>query len=254
MEVVVSLASRGSVFYQIAVGRLLPSSLLGATKLQPIIRTCRKAELRVLANQRDRLIRSKHKQAKSVMQVGVVIFGILAVLTILTSDAPPIVIVTFWCIVGFLMSLYVSTSERREISQKIREFDHAIELGQAEEYKIVSCRFWELEEMQGEVPSYAFELPSCQVVFFTGQAFYPAANFPSLDFSFIIVRDSKGETLEMFLDKRGPKSFPDRCLTGQEHGDLLIPEELSVMEGRLEEVFEKIKVETAHLMKSRYGK
>lgn len=74
------------------------------------------------------------------------------------------------------------------------------------------------------------------MVFLCGQEFYPAAKFPSLDFSLVYPLDQAGGIADLLIDKRGPRAQPSRTLNARERERLGITETLEVRPGRVGEL------------------
>jgi len=96
----------------------------------------------------------------------------------------------------------------------------------------------EFEEIEDEGACYAFQLPDDEIVFVTGQEFYPDPRFPNSDFSLVHVFDRTGNLVEMFTDKAGHKIEPIRRVPAQMKKTLSIPDHLEIVHGRLENVDE----------------
>jgi hypothetical protein len=96
-----------------------------------------------------------------------------------------------------------------------------------------SVRAVELEEVEDEGASYAFDLGDGRVAFVSGQEFYPGPNFPSLDFSLIFILDEEERAVDMLIEKRGARAGPVRTIPATTKWEMDVPQSLSVVEGAL---------------------
>lgn len=125
--------------------------------------------------------------------------------------------------------LLVVLSFRRLLRCKVRR--HHVCRDEVESFDIVADAYAEFEEVEDEGACYAFDLADGGIVFLTGQQFYPSARFPSLDFSVAYPLDENGASADMWIEKRGPASEPDRVVSAAVKRELAerIPEPLEVV-------------------------
>jgi len=164
---------------------------------------------------------------------------ILWLVTVLVSDAPLLVITAFWLVAGGVIALWVWRDMRvdaRNLEGMGRELASAPRRNEAEVYDVRARAFAEFEEIEDEGACYAFELDGDRLVFITGQEFYEAARFPSLDFSLVHVLDEHGKAVDMLMDKRGAKAAPARTISAAIKETLDIPDHLDVRPGTVKEV------------------
>jgi hypothetical protein len=204
-------------------------------------RKCTASERKLLSRHRSELIKAKRQQRKKVILTSLSIFGTLALLSCLSNPGDAIVIIAFWLIVGIVISLWIYIPGQRGLSKSIERYDLAIDSSMADDSPIVSKRYWEIEEREDEGACYAFELLSRQVVFLSGQEYYANRKFPSLDFSLVAIKDNHGDEVEMLIQSRGPKVPPEKKLDAIIKSEYNIPDHGTIIDGTLEEVFEKIK-------------
>jgi hypothetical protein len=201
-----------------------------------------------------RLIRSKiggsdRRQRTVSKRVPVAALGIILLLwlaTLLASDAPWAVITVFWLIVGAVIGLWLRHDQRKD-DRHVREWaqglESALRRNEAEVFDIRARAFVELEEFEDEGACYAFELDEGRrVVFVSGQEFYEAARFPSLDFSLVYALDEEGRPADMLIEKRGPKAAPARTMPFAVKHAFEIPEHLEVVEGPLDQMEARLRV------------
>ncbi len=93
--------------------------------------------------------------------------------------------------------------------------------------------FAEFEEIEDEGACYAFAIDEGRLAFVEGQDFYAGARFPSLDFSLVYVLDEAGQSVDMLIDKRGPKAAPTRIVPAAIKKTLDVPSHLELRAGTL---------------------
>lgn len=120
--------------------------------------------------------------------------------------------------------------------------ESALRRDEAENFDIVAEAYAEFEEVEDEGACYAFDLGDGRMVFLAGQQFYPSARFPSLDFSVVYPLDEDGRSADMWLEKRGRATEPDRVIPAAVKWELAdrIPEPLKVVWGSLVTVEEDL--------------
>ncbi len=157
-------------------------------------------------------------------------------LTLIASGAPWFVVTVFWLIVGSAITFWVLRDAHNDLSRSKAILDSALRRNEADLYHVRAARFAELEEIQDEGACYAFEIDADRIVFIAGQEFYAGAKFPSLDFSLVYVLDERGETVEMFIDKRGAKTAPAMKIPAAKKRELEIPDHLVTRVGRIDDL------------------
>jgi hypothetical protein len=189
---------------------------------------------------------TRHRQvSKRAPIAAAVIVGVLWVLTLLASDAPWLVVTGFWLVVGGAIALWVWRDLRKDAAigqQWTRGLESALRRAEADVYDIRASAFVELEEFEDEGACYAFALDETRVVFISGQEFYEAARFPSLDFSLAYVLDEAGRVADMLIEKRGPRAAPARTIPFAVKHELAVPEHLEVRDIRLDELEQRLRV------------
>jgi hypothetical protein len=196
-----------------------------------------RARIRSFASRRDRA-------ATVALPVTGGIVLVLWLLTILASDAPWAIVTGFWLVAGVVLGVWV----RRDMAKPAGQFgnmvsglESALRRNEADVYDVRARSFAELEEIEDEGACYVFELEGGRLLFITGQEFYGAAKFPSLDFAIVYVLDEQGATVDMIVDKRGGKTAPARTIGAAAKRTLAVPDHLEVIEGRLEDIEARIR-------------
>ena len=164
--------------------------------------------------------------------VTIAIVIVLWLLTLLASDAPWWVVTGFWALVGGVIWLWVWRDVRKDArfeTEWTARLESALRRNTADVFDVRARAFVEFEEFEDEGACYAFALDDERVVFVSGQEFYEAARFPSLDFSLVYALDEAGNGVDVLIDKRGPKTAAARTISCQVKHGLEIPEHLEVV-------------------------
>jgi hypothetical protein len=207
-------------------------------QLQPRTRPLLAAEKRLLAA-RARALRTRQAGPRRVVLLTAAIVGILWVATLLAADAPPWVVTLFWLVFGSGFGFWLWREERGNVAHmrsQAQQLESAIQRDEAEVFDIAARGFVEFEEVEDEGACYAFDLGNGTLAFVVGQQFYPAARFPSLDFSLVYPLDGSGNSADELVDKRGPTATPVRVIPGSVKLRLEIPEHLAVVHGSVEQI------------------
>lgn len=173
------------------------------------------------------------------------IVSVLWVLTLLASDAPWQVVTGFWGVVGAGITIWVRRDTRKDESHRrqwTQGLESALRRNEADVYEVRATAFAELEEFEDEGACYAFELEDRRVVFVSGQEFYEAARFPSLDFALVYPLDEAGRSADMMIDKRGPTAAPARTIPFAVKHEMEIPEHLEVVDVPLDQLEARLRV------------
>jgi hypothetical protein len=208
--------------------------------LRPRLRPLTAAETRLLRARAASLRGRGERAASRGVWIGVAAIGVLWALTLLLSDAPALVITGFWLAVGGGLVAWVARdlrSDRRTFDSIAAGHASALRRNLADVYDIRASAFVAFEEIEDEGACYAFQLAgSDQIVFLSGQEFYAEARFPSLDFSLVFPLDEAGRRVDMLVDKRGGKAVPERVVPAAVKDNLVLPEDLRVVAGRLDDL------------------
>ena len=206
-------------------------------RLEAVRRPLTNSERRLIrARIRDLQRRSSRGQALVVPLTGGVILTLWLV-TMLASDAPPLIITGFWLVVGLGLALWT----RRDMAHDTHALNaiaaglqSALKMNVSDVYTVQARSFVEFEEIEDEGACYAFELFDNRLVFIVGQEFYESARFPSLDFSLVYVLDEAGQTVELMIEKRGAKVTPARTVPASWKERIELPEHLEVRPGTID--------------------
>lgn len=205
--------------------------------LKPSRRPLTEAERRAIHAKIRSLRASARRTTRGYLPIGAGVILVLWLWTILASDAPWLVVTVFWLVVGCGITFWVGRDMRKQAGQlegMTRGLESALRRDATDVYDIRSKSFAELEEVEDEGACYAFELEDNRVVFIAGQEFYEGARFPSHDFSLVYVLDEDGQSVEMFIEKRGAKAAPAKRIPAGVKRKLDVPAHLEMRSGRIE--------------------
>jgi hypothetical protein len=187
------------------------------------------SERRLLRTKTASLRATQRRASRAYPIISGGIFGLLWLATMLASDAPWQVITGFWIVVWIGITVWIQRDARKSgISAILPGLESALRRNEADVVDIRATSYVELEEVEDEGACYAFQLDEERVVFISGQEFYPEAKFPSLDFSLVYVLDEAGRTVDMVIEKRGPKAAPAYVIPAATKERLEIPQHLEV--------------------------
>ena len=213
--------------------------------LKPSRRPLTEAERRLL---RSKIQGSERRQRDVSKRIPVATFGTVLALwlaTLLASDAPWQIVTVFWLIVGAGLVLWLRRDQRKEDRDArhwTQGLESALRRNEADVFDIRATAFVELEEFEDEGACYAFELADRRVAFVSGQEFYEAARFPSLDFTLVYALDEQDRSADMLIEKRGPKAAPARTMPFAVKHGFQLPEHLEVIEGPLDQLEARLRV------------
>lgn len=171
--------------------------------------------------------------------------AVLAVLTLLASDAPAQVVLLFWAVVGTALIFWTAIPERRQWRAKAAALTDGLQTARARDWEVRSSRMVEFEEIEDEGACYAFEVDSGQVVLIQGQQYYATDRFPSDDFSVVQIVTASGGVIDEALTVRGRKLAPERLVTADVKDVLLLPEDLAVLPTSLDGVEDFLRMPTS---------
>jgi hypothetical protein len=211
-----------------------PSSALDAYR-----RRLTATETRLVRSKIRGLIARGRRASRLAFPISGGVVFLLWLWTVLSSDAPWLIVTLFWLIVGAALTLWVRRDMRKDagsFERMVHDLESALRRNAADVYDIRARALAAFEEIEDEGPCYAFELEGNRLVFITGQEFYEGARFPSLDFSLVYVLDEHDRTVDMFIDKRGAKTAPARTIPAASKRVLDVPNHLEVRPGRIDNV------------------
>lgn len=137
------------------------------------------------------------------------------------------------------ISLWSYFEVRPELRKDVELYEGALRRNEATEIRIQSNAMVEFEEQEDEGACYAFQLDNHQLVFISGQDYYPSARFPNSDFSIVEIKGENGRAVDSFIEKNGSRLKPVRKILWPINHRQTFSENFQIIEGdldRLEEV------------------
>ncbi len=168
--------------------------------------------------------------------ISAAVCGVLAVLTLLASDASNVVVLVFWLTLAGVLTLWTGLPERRLLRAQYGALAEALKTDRARDFRIQATRVVEFEEIEDEGACYAFALDDQHTVLIVGQQYYESMSFPNDDFSIVEVLSASGTPVDELLIARGRKLPPERIVAADVKDVLELPEHLTVLPVRLDDV------------------
>lgn len=159
--------------------------------------------------------------------------GVLAILTLVASDAPAVVLLGFWLAMALMFGLWSGLPTRRGWMRQARALDAGLAANQARVTRIKSDRVVEFEEFEDEGACFAFDAGDGRAVVLSGQEFYEDESFPNSDFSIVQVMAGPA-VVDMLITRAGRKIAPERVVPAAKKVELDLPEDLQVIDVPLE--------------------
>ena len=142
-----------------------------------------------------------------------------------------------WLVIG----LWSISSARKHLSKQIARLEEALARNRAAVTRIASEQMVEFEEIEDEGACYAFQVAENKIAFVSGQEYYPSAKFPNSDFEIVDISCADGYPIEGGIEKRGKKLAPIRRIDAKTKETLAVPDDLSVIDGKLEDLEELLR-------------
>ena len=159
----------------------------------------------------------------------VVVCGLLAAATLLTSDAPRLIVLGFWAGLWVLFTLWVGLPWRKLMRGQIPILQDGLRTGRVRVMRLQSSRVVEFEEEEDEGACYAFEHDAGSALFIVGQEFYEDDDFPNTDFSILEILGASGQPIDVLVKKDGRKLQPERVVAASLKNVLEMPQHLDVV-------------------------
>ena len=186
-----------------------------------------------------RLANARAESSRALVKTGgasAAVCGLLAILTLLASDAPRALIVAFWVVLWLVFTFWIGLPWRRLMRGQTRAFEEAIRTNRAREIRLQTTRVVEFEEEEDEGACYAFDHDGNAAVFIVGQEFYEDDDFPNSDFSMVEILGERGRPIDVLIIKRGRKLQPERVVPAAVKSRLELPEHLTIVPGTLDRI------------------
>jgi hypothetical protein len=191
------------------------------------------------AQLRARLANARAESKRALLKMGgasASVCTVLLILTLLASDAPPVLIAAFWIVLCLVFTLWIGLPWRRLMRDQVRVFEEAIRTNRAREIRLQATRVIEFEEEEDEGACYAFDHDGNAAVFIVGQEFYEDDDFPNTDFSMVEILGERGQAIDVLLIKRGRKLQVERIVPAEVKNRLELPEHLTIVPGPLDRI------------------
>jgi hypothetical protein len=196
---------------------------------------------RALTDPEKRELQTRLDRLQSMIRAGplkagaasVAVCAVLAVLTLVFSDAPRVVIVGFWLVLAILFTVWIGVPGRADIRRQHALLTAALQHDRGRVFRVQSHRVVEFEEIEDEGACFAFNIDEGRVLFVLGQEFYADDEFPNTDFSLVTVLGPGNVITDEILTKSGTKLEPERRIARDVKDRLTIPDHLEIVEAEL---------------------
>jgi hypothetical protein len=186
-----------------------------------------------------RITAARAESAKALIKSGGVAAlgcGALALMTLLASDAPVLVIIGFWSALWIVFTLWIGLPWRRLMRQQIPIIEDGLRTNRARVVRLQSTRVVEFEEEEDEGACYAFAIDDGRSVFVVGQEFYEDDDFPNTDFSLIEILGAADRPIDTLLQKDGAKLQPERVIAARVKWTFDLPRHLQIIDAPVDRV------------------
>jgi len=210
--------------------------------LKPVVRPLREAERRIL---KWGMIRQRRLMTQlaplMTLTVGLVLFGGLWGLSILATRADKKgpswqMSGLMWLAIGIPISLWSHRDLRRYAAKYEGSCASALKMDRAVEIQIRPDAVAEFEAGAKQGPAYAFQVGDNDIVLIAYEKARPSARFPNADFSLVDLFTEQKKPAVGLLKKRGKKIEPVRRIPSEMRTRLMMPDHLSVIQGKLSEI------------------
>ncbi len=148
----------------------------------------------------------------------------------------------YWLYIGTIITAWYILTEHRRIQRRKDTIEEALHRDEAEVIHIKTSEMYEFAEVEDEGATYAFQVEEDSIIFIVGPEFYPSAKFPNNDFELIYIYGRDGKLAKMLIEKHGEKLKPVCRLSALTKKDLNLPDHLGMVNGRLEDLEQILRV------------
>jgi hypothetical protein len=201
--------------------------------LQQLERALTDAEKLELQTRLDRLQSMIRVGPLKTAAASVAVCGILAILTLVFSEAPRLVIVGFWLVLAILFTVWIGVPGRADVRRQQALLTAALQDDRGRVFRVQSNRVVEFEEIEDEGACFAFDIGDGRVLFVLGQEFYADDEFPNTDFSLVTVLGPGNVITDEIFTKSGTKLEPERRIARDVKERLTIPDHLDIVDADL---------------------
>jgi len=167
--------------------------------------------------------------------VSLAVCTVLAVLTLLASDAPPLVIIGFWTALAALFTAWTGLPMRRHWVQRASTLASGLQTNRARATRIATSRVVEFEEVEDEGACFAFDAGNGRTIVIAGQEFHADETFPNSDFSIVEVLDTAG-VVDVLVTRTGRKVEPERRVNADRKLTMDLPGHLEVVDIPIDQI------------------
>ena len=211
--------------------------------IETTVRPLTEKERRLLSSALAWRKRRQQTLPRRMLLIGLAIFASFSAITVIATVADKGGPAWYYCLlisfaITLLISLWSYFDLRPKFQREVDVYRRALLRNEARVTRIQSSSIVEFEEQEDEGACYAFQLDGDQVVFVSGQDFYPSARFPNSDFSVIKIYADDGKLVEHLIEKNGVKLKPLRKISFQRKSRIRIPENFETINADLEHIEE----------------
>ena len=205
------------------------------------VRLLNEKERRLLSSALAWRIRRVKSLRRRTIVIGLALFAAFSGVTIIATIADKKGPAWYYaCLISaaiaFSLALWSYPSTRAKFMADVHLFESALRIGEACVIRIQSNAMVEFEEEEDEGACYAFQLKERQIVFISGQEFYPSARFPNTDFSLVTVHGDEGALAASFIEKNGNKLKALKKISARQKSRLKIPDNMEIVEGNVDRI------------------
>jgi hypothetical protein len=168
--------------------------------------------------------------------VGVLGFGVLAVLILWLARVSWLIAVPFAAITSLGICVWAYVDEARKHKFLREFFSDALVHNVARVAEIKAKSMIEIEEFEDEGATFAFQVEENSILFISGQEFYSNEWFPNSHFSIVEILNSTGKLAKLLIETQGQKLTPLRTIKKHPKNWADWPEHLQLVEGKLEDL------------------
>lgn len=163
-------------------------------------------------------------------------FGVIAVLILWLARINWSVAVPFAAITSIGVSVWTYVDEFSK-HKRLREFyDGALSYNTAHVTEIEATATIELEEVEDEGATFAFQVGATSVLFISGQDFYTSERFPNSHFSIVEILTGTGDVARLLVETKGRKLTPLRTIKKDPKKWADWPKHLQLVDGKLDDL------------------
>jgi hypothetical protein len=188
-----------------------------------------------IGGRRDQAVAAGRRAIVGFGSASLLVCGVLAVLTLVVSDAPPVVVVGFWAALAVLFALWTGLPARRHWLERAASLEQALVTNRARVTRINTSRVVEFEEVEDEGACFAFDAGPGRTIVVAGQEFYADDTFPNSDFSIVEVQGPAG-AVDVVITRAGRKVEPERRVSAAQKRSMELPDHLEIVDVAIDRI------------------